>query len=145
YLNTKWNGFQGLEGSCSDSTQLYEFGSSASSRETYSYSVEIEKWKYSNRMCLMIMKRLISEAFRGFILRVKGIDNIREYIMEIPAEARPYMPHERKLDSRTVNFILLAMLNALGAISFMIPLQDPFLKQEMRECLRKLNLGRKGT
>ncbi|RDX69972.1 hypothetical protein CR513_50844, partial [Mucuna pruriens] len=29
--------------------------------------------------------------------------------------------------------ILLAMLNALGVISFMTPLQDPFLKREMRE------------
>ncbi|RDX75506.1 hypothetical protein CR513_44601, partial [Mucuna pruriens] len=40
---------------------------------------------------------------------------------------------------------LLAMSNALGAISFTIPHQDPFLKWEMRDFLRKLNLRRKRT
>ncbi|RDX86054.1 hypothetical protein CR513_32664, partial [Mucuna pruriens] len=29
--------------------------------------VKIEKWERSNRMCLMIMKRSIPEAFRGSI------------------------------------------------------------------------------
>ncbi|RDY13071.1 hypothetical protein CR513_02058, partial [Mucuna pruriens] len=29
--------------------------------------VKIKKWKCSNRTCLMIMKRLILEAFRDFI------------------------------------------------------------------------------
>ncbi|RDX90800.1 hypothetical protein CR513_27307, partial [Mucuna pruriens] len=44
-----------------------------------------------------------------------------------------------------LSVILLAMLNTLGAISFMIPLQDPFLKWEMREFLRMLSLERKRT
>ncbi|RDY03178.1 hypothetical protein CR513_13271, partial [Mucuna pruriens] len=30
-------------------------------------NVKIKKWKCSNRMCLMIMKHLILEAFRGFV------------------------------------------------------------------------------
>ncbi|RDX85138.1 hypothetical protein CR513_33714, partial [Mucuna pruriens] len=38
--------------------------------------VKIEKWKHSNRMWLMILKRLISKA-------VKGKENIREYIMQM--------------------------------------------------------------
>ncbi|RDY13064.1 hypothetical protein CR513_02067, partial [Mucuna pruriens] len=44
--------------------------------------VKIEKWKHSNRMCLMIMKHLISKAFRGF-LESKAEKKIREYIMEM--------------------------------------------------------------
>ncbi|RDX90832.1 Copia protein, partial [Mucuna pruriens] len=40
--------------------------------------IKIEKWKLSNRMCLMIMKR-----FEALFLRVKGRENIREYIMEM--------------------------------------------------------------
>ncbi|RDY13432.1 hypothetical protein CR513_01663, partial [Mucuna pruriens] len=38
YPNAEWDEFQGLERSHSDSTWLYGFGSSASGRETYSYS-----------------------------------------------------------------------------------------------------------
>ncbi|RDX96187.1 hypothetical protein CR513_21198, partial [Mucuna pruriens] len=38
--------------------------------------------------------------------------------------------------------ILLAMLNTLETISFMILHQDPFLKQEMRDFLRKLSSRR---
>jgi len=41
--------------------------------------------------------------------------------------------------------ILLAMLNTLGAINFTIPPQDPFLRREMQDFLRKLSLGRKRT
>ncbi|RDX91758.1 hypothetical protein CR513_26218, partial [Mucuna pruriens] len=29
--------------------------------------VKIEKWEHSNQMCLMIMKRSIPKAFRGFV------------------------------------------------------------------------------
>ncbi|RDY00092.1 hypothetical protein CR513_16766, partial [Mucuna pruriens] len=45
--------------------------------------VKIEKGKRSNQVWLMIMKCLILEAFWDFILRVKGKENIREYIMEM--------------------------------------------------------------
>ncbi|RDX64091.1 hypothetical protein CR513_57388, partial [Mucuna pruriens] len=45
--------------------------------------VKIEKWKRFNRMCLMIMMRLISEAIRGFIFESQSRENIREYIMEM--------------------------------------------------------------
>ncbi|RDY07678.1 Copia protein, partial [Mucuna pruriens] len=88
YPNVEWNEFQGLKGSRSDSTRLYEFDLVLQVEKPILtldnlQEVEIEKWKHSSRMCLMIMKRLISEEFWGFILRVKGRENIREYIMEM--------------------------------------------------------------
>ena len=48
-----------------------------------SNEVKIEKWDRSNRMCIMIMKRSIPEAFRGSISEgenaKKFIDEIEQY------------------------------------------------------------------
>lgn len=48
-----------------------------------------------------------------------------------PAEARPYRPNEKKLDSRTVGCILLDTLTDSRVTSFMIPQISRFLSQEM--------------
>ena len=45
-----------------------------------SNEVKIEKWDRSNRMCILIMKRSISEAFQGSIS--KG-ENVKKFIDEI--------------------------------------------------------------
>ncbi|RDX69973.1 hypothetical protein CR513_50845, partial [Mucuna pruriens] len=102
------------EGSRKDSPQLYAFGSSTLGRGTYStldnlQKVKFEKWECSNRMCLMIIKYSILEAFQDSIsesqsatifaknekaetsnllaklisMKYKGRENIREYIMEV--------------------------------------------------------------
>ncbi|XP_068645231.1 uncharacterized protein [Aristolochia californica] len=42
--------------------------------------VKIEKWESSNRMCLMIMKRSISEAFRGSMTESKSAKKFLEEI-----------------------------------------------------------------
>jgi len=48
-----------------------------------SNEVKIEKWDQSNRMCLMIMKRSIPEAFRGSISKgqsaKKFLEEIEQY------------------------------------------------------------------
>ncbi|KAF8394159.1 hypothetical protein HHK36_020365 [Tetracentron sinense] len=44
--------------------------------------VKIEKWDRSNRMCLMIMKRSISEAFRGSITESKSAKKFLEEIQQ---------------------------------------------------------------
>ena len=48
-----------------------------------SNGVKIEKWDHSNRMCIMIIKRSIPEAFRGSISEGKNekkfIDEIEQY------------------------------------------------------------------
>ena len=48
-----------------------------------SNEVKIEKWDRSNRMCLMIMKRSIPEAFRGSITETesakKFLEEIKQY------------------------------------------------------------------
>ncbi|RDX94569.1 hypothetical protein CR513_23038, partial [Mucuna pruriens] len=45
--------------------------------------VKIEKWERSNRMCLMIMKRSIPEAFRGSISEsqnaIKFLEEIEQF------------------------------------------------------------------
>ena len=40
---------------------------------------------------------------------------------------------------------LLVMLNALGALSFIIPLSDHFLRREMKDSLKMLSLEGKIT
>ncbi|RDY06593.1 hypothetical protein CR513_09395, partial [Mucuna pruriens] len=45
--------------------------------------VKNEKWKCSNRMYLMIMKRLILKRFGTLFLKVKGKENTREDIIEM--------------------------------------------------------------
>ncbi|KAF8369261.1 hypothetical protein HHK36_032730 [Tetracentron sinense] len=44
--------------------------------------VKIEKWDRSNRMCLMIMKRFILEAFRGSITESKSAKKFLEEIQQ---------------------------------------------------------------
>ena len=52
-----------------------------------SNEVKIKKWDWSNRMCLMIMKRSIPEAFRGFISEGQGakkfLEEIEQYFSKI--------------------------------------------------------------
>ncbi|XP_006591714.1 uncharacterized protein [Glycine max] len=45
-----------------------------------SNEVKIEKWDWSNRMCLMIMKRSIPEAFRGSIFEGQSAKKLLEEI-----------------------------------------------------------------
>ncbi|RDX65515.1 hypothetical protein CR513_55823, partial [Mucuna pruriens] len=80
-----------LEGSRRDSPRLYGFGSSTSSRGIYSnfgylQEVKIDKWKRSNRMCLMIMKHSILEAFRGFISKSQSENRFLEEIEQFFAK-----------------------------------------------------------
>ncbi|RDX73030.1 hypothetical protein CR513_47415, partial [Mucuna pruriens] len=77
--------------------------------------VKFEKWKHSNRMCLMIMKHLISEAFRHFILRVKGRENIREYIMEMSNLAEKFKSLNLELgEDLIVHLVLISLPTHFG-------------------------------
>ncbi|RDX66378.1 hypothetical protein CR513_54853, partial [Mucuna pruriens] len=63
--------------------------------------VKIKKWKCSNRMCLMIMKRLILKAFRGFIFESQRIRKGRTSRM-----LRKGLLNERKLGAERAKDVL---------------------------------------
>ncbi|RDY07775.1 hypothetical protein CR513_08064, partial [Mucuna pruriens] len=95
--------------------------------------VKIEKWKHSKRMCLMIMKRSIPEAFQDSISksqsaskfleeieqflpkmkrqrRYKGKGNIREYIMEMSNLAAKLKSLKLELDEDLIVHLVLTSL-----------------------------------
>ncbi|RDX62836.1 hypothetical protein CR513_58793, partial [Mucuna pruriens] len=57
--------------------------------------VKIKKWKCSNRMCLMIIKRLILKAFRGFIFesqRKLGVERVKDVLELIHTDICGHFP-----------------------------------------------------
>src|SRR5436189_2121034 len=62
------------------------------------------------------------------------------HIWGCPAEARPYRPNGKKLDSKTVSCYFIVIQNDLGAITSMIPHQDQFLKRDVLNSLKMLSL-----
>ncbi|RDX70151.1 hypothetical protein CR513_50637, partial [Mucuna pruriens] len=59
------------------------------------------------------MKRLISEAFPGFVLRVKGRENIREYIMEMSNLAEKLKSLKLELGENLIVHLVLISLPTL--------------------------------
>ncbi|KAF8365177.1 hypothetical protein HHK36_032815 [Tetracentron sinense] len=64
--------------------------------------VKIEKWDRSNRMCLMIMKRSIPEAFRGSITESKSAKKFLEEIQQ-------YFTKNKKSEASNLLAKLVAM------------------------------------
>lgn len=63
------------------------------------------------------------------------------HIWGCPAEARPYRPHERKLDSRTISCYFVGYAERSRGYKFYNPASRSILKREMRDFLRMLSLG----
>ena len=55
------------------------------------------------------------------------------HIWDCPVEARPYMPYERKLDSRTISCYFVGYVECSQGYKFYNPTLISFLRQEMEE------------
>ena len=62
------------------------------------------------------------------------------HIWGCPAEARPYKPHEKKVDSRTVSCYFIGYSERSRVTNSMILLLNQFLRREMLGSLRMLSL-----
>jgi len=67
------------------------------------------------------------------------------HIWSCLAEARPYRPHERKLDSRKISCYFVGYAERSQGYKFYNPTLRSFPRREMRDFLRKSSLGRKRT
>ncbi|RDY04609.1 hypothetical protein CR513_11657, partial [Mucuna pruriens] len=71
----------------------------------------------------MVITKAVNKILMNFEL-VKSQASKHSHIWGYPIDARPYRPHERKLDSSIISCYFVGY--SLEAISFMIPLQDSF-------------------
>ena len=67
------------------------------------------------------------------------------HVWGCPTHARPYRLYEKKLDKKTVSCYFVGYSEPLGALRFIIPLLDYFLRREIQDSLRMLNLEGKIT
>ncbi|RDX73031.1 hypothetical protein CR513_47412, partial [Mucuna pruriens] len=104
YPNVEWDELQGLEGSCEIVLGCMNLHLELWVEEPIPtmdnlQEVKIEKWECSNRICLMIKKRSILEA-----------------------------SHERKLDSRIVNYYFVGYAECSRGYTFYDPISRSFFE-----------------
>ena len=106
-------------------------------------------WGEALKTAMYILNRAPSKAVAKtpYELWTGKKPNIRHlHVWGCLAQARPYRPNEKKnWMKEQLATTLLVMSNALGALSFIIPLLDHFLRWEMQDSLRMLSLEEKIT
>ncbi|KAI0510586.1 hypothetical protein KFK09_011193 [Dendrobium nobile] len=100
-------------------------------------------WGEALKTAVYILNRVPSKAVTKtpYELWTGKKPSIRHFhVWGCPAEARPYKPNERKLDSRTVSCYFVGYSERSRGLNFMIPQVNHFLRRAMLNLLRMLNI-----